>query len=529
MLSDYTLSSIYHIAKADFLQRVRSNYFLIALGVCVFIIYSFVPAPDAGYTVVSLGNYRGFYNSAWIGSMVATCVPFFTLIGFYIVNNAVQRDIETGVGQIIATTRISRLQYLTGKFLSNFAVLILLLLVISVMTVVMFYVRAETSYMEPGKLLLPLLVLTVPAMFILSALALVLDSMPERSRGFINVAYFILWIFIVSASLWSSYTDIYGVNTCILDITKSLQATHPDWNGDHGAGILIIDGLGNRKVFTWEGMNWTVVIILQRVFWMLLAYGFVVLSSLFFNRFDSQGSDTRKQRTWKFLKKPVVLADATPMTLVIKYRDLPKAEARFSFFELVKAELRLMFRGRSKLWLLTTSGLFIASVFAPLSIASKFILPLLWFFQLMNLSKLGSRELTNRCNEYIFSAAYPLRRQLPAMFMAAFLFTISLALPVMLRVFTGGDLYGVFAIATGSLFIPAFAIAAGTITGGSKFFEVVFTVMVYGLFNGIPYLDFTGAIAGSREMGVSAYYLAASIILIVLAFGRRKIQLIYGD
>ena len=113
MKTNYIFSSIFHIAKADFLQRVRSYYFLITLGICIFIIYSFVPALDAGYTMVSLGNYRGFYNSAWIGSMVAMCVPFFALIGFYLVHNAVKRDIDTGVGKIIATTRITTVNYLT--------------------------------------------------------------------------------------------------------------------------------------------------------------------------------------------------------------------------------------------------------------------------------------------------------------------------------------------------------------------------------------------------------------------------------
>ena len=166
MNSEYIFDSICHIVKADFLQRIRSYYFLIAIGVCTFIIYSFVPPIDAGYTMVSLGNYRGFYNSAWIGSMVAMCVPFFVLIGFYLVNNTVQRDIDTGVGQIIATTRISKVQYLSGKLISNFAVLMLMLLVIVFMTVVMFLVRGETSKLELGRLLFPLLILTTPAMFL---------------------------------------------------------------------------------------------------------------------------------------------------------------------------------------------------------------------------------------------------------------------------------------------------------------------------------------------------------------------------
>ena len=216
MGTNYTLSSILHIARADFLQRVRSYYFLITIGVCVFIIYSFVPALDAGYKMVSLGNYRGFYNSAWIGGMVAMCVPFFTLLGFYVINNAVKRDIDTGVGQIIATTRVTSLQYLSGKFLSNFAVLLTMVGVIALMTVVMFFLRGEAIF-EPWKLMSPLLVLTVPAMFVLAAIAVVFDSFTSLGRGVINIAYFFFWVFLISSSLWARNLDVFGKHMPVAD------------------------------------------------------------------------------------------------------------------------------------------------------------------------------------------------------------------------------------------------------------------------------------------------------------------------
>ncbi len=528
MNSEYIFDSICHIVKADFLQRIRSYYFLIAIGVCTFIIYSFVPPIDAGYTMVSLGNYRGFYNSAWIGSMVAMCVPFFVLIGFYLVNNTVQRDIDTGVGQIIATTRISKVQYLSGKLISNFAVLMLMLLVIVFMTVVMFLVRGETSKLELGRLLFPLLILTTPAMFILAALALFFDSFSGLSRGFVNIAWFFLWVFLVSSSLWSQATDVFAVNTCMLDIKKSITAMHPDWNGGYGTGILITESLGSCKVFTWAGMNWTPWIFVQRLFWMVMAYGLVLLSSLRFNRFDTTKTRERKYRARWFQKKKVVQVDNDHPLVEMKYRELPIAEARFSFFSLVKTELLLLFRGKPLIWMILIAGLFIASVFVPLGLAYQVILPLLWFLQVLTISKLGSREVTHRCNEYIFSAAYPLWRQLPATLSAAVLVLITLAMPVMFRVLFSGNYYGVYAIAVGALFIPAFAIASGILTGGSKLFEVSFTILVYGILNKVPFLDFIGAIEQSHPFGIAHYLMAITAALLFLAFSGRKCQITHA-
>ncbi len=527
MGTNYTLSSILQIARADFLQRVRSYYFLITIGVCVFIIYSFVPALDAGYKMVSLGNYRGFYNSAWIGGMVAMCVPFFTLLGFYVINNAVKRDIDTGVGQIIATTRVTSLQYLSGKFLSNFAVLLTMVGVIALMTVVMFFLRGEAIF-EPWKLMSPLLVLTVPAMFVLAAIAVVFDSFTSLGRGVINIAYFFFWVFLISSSLWARNLDVFGVNTCLLQITTALSSAHPDWSGDSGTGILITGSVIKCKVFIWEGMNWTAGIVLQRIFWMIAAFGLVVLASLKFNRFDTIQTNEKKRKPLNFLKKRSEIADDTALPLHIRYLELPPAQPRFSYFSLVKAELKLMLNGNSRLWMIATAGLFIACIFAPLEFGQKFGLPLLWFMQILILSKLGSREVNNRCNEYVFSAPSPLRRQLPATIMASVLLTFVLALPVLSRAMIAGDLYSVSAITVGSLFIPLFAISSGILSGGSKLFEVVFTMMVYGIINGIPFLDLTGGIPGSREAGIAYYFLAAALFMLIVAFAGRKKQMVFG-
>jgi len=516
------------MGKADFLQRIRSYNFLIALGGCIFLIYSFVPALDAGYTMVSLGNYRGFYNSAWIGSMVANCVPFFALIGFYVVNYAVKRDIDTGVGQIIATTRITKLQYFTGKLLSNFAVLFVMLVVIAAMTIIMFLVRGETSNVEFGKLLLPLLIIPVPAMFIVASIALIFDSFTNLSGGPINIIYFFLWTVLIGLSMSHPFLDVFGFNTTLTEITGSISTIHPDWNGESGTGILLRDPADSINVFTWEGMNWTTSILLQRIFWMLASYGFVLLTSLGFSRFDTSIIRETKLQSKGLLKTKSILTHEVYIPSKIKFQDVPIPETRFSFFSLMMAEIRLMVKGNSKLWLVFSSVLFIISIFTPLNFAYRIALPLLWFFQTLILSKLGSREIKNRCNEYIFSAAFPLKRQLPAMLTAATIFMVLLASPVVIRVVFVKDLYNVYAIVVGALFIPAFAITLGIITGGSKLFEVIFTIIVYGYFNGAFFFDFIGAINESHELGIAHYLFVTSLALIILAFSVRKRQITHS-
>jgi len=524
MKVNYTISSIYHIARADFLQRVRSYLFLITLGASVFTMYSFVPPISAGYKIMLLGNYRGLYNSAWIGTMVGMCAPLFALIGFYLVNYSVKRDIDTRVGQIIATTPISKVQYLFGKMISNFAVLLVIFIVIVVMTIVMFLIRGETRHLELGKLLYPLLIFTIPSLFITAALALFFDSFTGLSRGVINIGYFVLWVLIMSSK---NHVDVFGFFSGTTEIEHVLMAAHPDWNGGNSLCLIPSDPGFNSNIFIYDGLKWSSTVILNRIFWMSCAFCLVLVASIGFNRFDSfrirefrsKSTGTQKNKTAWFRNFGVTFLERFPGISVVG--------GRFSHLVLVQAELRLMLKGNSIWWLIVSIGLFIASIFAPMDFAYKIALPLLWFFQVLIISKLGFREATHRCREYIFSAAFPLMRQLPATLSAAVLLMIILAFPVTLRLLLTGNLYSVYAIIVGALFIPSFAITSGILTGGSKLFEVIFAIMMDGFLNKVPFFDFIGAIGGSHELGIPHYLLIITFVLVILAFEGRKRQILH--
>jgi len=101
------------IIKSDYLQRTRSYAFLITLCASLAIAYTFVPEPNANYSTIRIADHVGYYNSAWFGYVTAIMTSIFlSLIGFYLVNSGIKKDIETRVGQIIAATPISNFKYL---------------------------------------------------------------------------------------------------------------------------------------------------------------------------------------------------------------------------------------------------------------------------------------------------------------------------------------------------------------------------------------------------------------------------------
>ena len=104
------------------------------------------------------------------------------------------RDRASGVGQIIATTPISKTLYLFGKWLSNFAVLTAMLVILIVASGVMQLIRGEVIQIEFWPLVAPFLLITMPTWAVVAALAVLFDTIRWLRGGFGNVAFFFLFL-----------------------------------------------------------------------------------------------------------------------------------------------------------------------------------------------------------------------------------------------------------------------------------------------------------------------------------------------
>ena len=220
---------IYHLARADFLERVRRYSFLIMLGAVVFLGYQ----AGVGNINVQVGTYRGEYNSAWVGSMMSVIGSLFLgWFGFYLVKGSVARDRETGVGQIMATTPLTRPLYTFGKWLSNFAVLIAMVIILAIAGIAIQFIAGESRQFEILTLLSPFLFITLPALALVAAVAVLFETIGFLQGGFGNVVYFILFIFVfpLADSLSQRYPHVASYKQRLLKIPTLAKLYQPEFS-----------------------------------------------------------------------------------------------------------------------------------------------------------------------------------------------------------------------------------------------------------------------------------------------------------
>jgi hypothetical protein len=529
-----TWRTLYHLARADFLERTRRYSFLITIGLTIYLVYLYLPPIDASYLTLGLGHYRGVYNSAWVGSIVAVlCSTILSLPGFYLVKNAIERDQNTGVGQIIATTPVSRWGYVLGKTISNFVFLTVMVGVVMLAAMGMQLVRGESFHIELWAFVAPLVFTTLPVMALVASVAVLFETISWLRGGVGNVAYFLLLIAALIASFEGgsetgghrATNEPFGATIITASMTRTTFELYPDYQGAFSIGVVAVEE--PVQTFVWNGVQWTAQIALWRLFWLGTAVGLASVAALFFSRFDP----ARERRGLKRSERPEAadtetLSAAAPVHVPTRLTPLEaqKANEMALFGRMLLAELRLMLKGLPWWWYIVAVGLSIACLLAPVDVARQYIFPFAWIWPLLLWSAMGNREVRYRTNQLIFSAAHPLRRQLAAAWGAGLTVALTAAGGLSVRLILAGEWNALFAWCIGAAFIPSLALVLGIWSGGSKLFEVVYVLWWYaGPMNRVAFLDYMGATNDAVAMGVPLYCLAFTFLLLgLMVVGRRR-------
>lgn len=530
---------LYHMVRADFLERVRRYSFLLTLAVAVYVGY----AAFTEKIVLRLDDYRGIYNSAWLGALMGiVCSAFLSLIGFYVVKNSIQRDEQTRVGRVLATTRMTKRFYTFAKSISNFAVLASMVLVMGVAALLMQLVRGEDPHLHLGSLLAPLILFALPAMAFVAALAVLFETLPVLRGGVGNVIFFFLWIFLLvgggigslgtgaTRTTIQHFQDFTGIIAEMDDMQTSVRKIDPAYKG--GSSLNIGEAPPTRR-FVWTGIRWTPLMLESRLFWLVAAALVAWLASFPFHRFDPA-------REWAIRRKPKPSPAEKPATedqiasppnvehFPAHLSPLPPASQRPNrnpFLRLVVAELRLMLQGQRWWWYIVAAGLLIACLASPLSASRSGVLLAAWIWPILIWSQMGCRESRFNTQPILFSCERSLGRQLPALWAAGVVVALLTGGGVGIRLLLANDLHSFAAWFAGACFIPSFALACGIWSGSSKMFEAIYTVWWYiGPAHQVRGLDFMATSSASSTFGI---YAAASLLLMAVAYYGRRVRLAY--
>jgi hypothetical protein len=526
------------IALADFRERVRRHGFLVTIGLAVYAAYAFLPPNHAVYATLQFDGRRGIYNSAWVGTSTALLTTtFLSLVGFYVVKSAVDRDRGLGVGAILAATPLRKSTYVLGKALSNFAVLTAMVAVVATGAGVVQVLRGEDPRIHLGALLLPFALLTLPAMAIVAAAAVLFETMPGLAGGLGNVVYFVLWIAMLSTSAARQGRgfDLGGFGWVLPSMAAACHRAYPDYDLAHMPMSLGVNvrsgGVWNLATFVWEGPRWDAAALASRFLCLGVAIGAVGVSTVVFDRFDEAPLPRRTSRSRRDRSSPTPRAASRVAVPGLEEPDARGARSRgaaaaaatrltplttaldFGWAPLVMAELRLVLRDAPRPWWLVAAGLSLAGWLAPLWAARQGVLAALWIWPLLLWSALGNREARHGTEALVLSAPRPVLRPVLAQWLAGTVLALGLASGVVLRLAAAGSWSAAFQVAAGGMFIPALAVGLGAMSGSGKLFEVIYLLLWYaGPISHARSLDFTGATGSDRASGWG-WLVAAAVAL----------------
>lgn len=482
------------IIKGDYLQRTRSYAFLVTLAITLYMAYTFVPPVDANYTTVRIGNYLGDYNSAWIGHVTAMMTSvFLTLIGFFLINNSVKKDLDTEVGMIIATTRVSNFNYLISKVLSNFLVLLSIVGIVLFMSILVFFLRSKDFPFEITQFILPYVVVTLPSMFFVSCVAVVAEVFLGRRSVIQYIVFFTLFNIVIAniqmkqSTEMVTYFDPFGVKIVTMQMENFVNEHYSEEVSVASMGFVFSDKMETKR-FVFEGIHWPFLFIVSRLAWMTFGVALVFGAARYFHRFDV------KERI-RENKKPKMVENILTRELAkeLKISSLPPVTVNYGILPFIKTEVVMLIRKGPRWFWILNLGLMIALVFTPLTIAHQFLLPVLWFLQIGRLSDLVTKEKTYQVHYFTYAAYQPLKRLLPSQLIAGISMMIFLTVPLLLRYAFAVQWLPIAGIVLGAIFIVLFSSALGIVSGGKKLFEILFFAITYANLNRIPFADYYGS------------------------------------
>ena|GEM_PF-4278261 len=516
------LYQIYYIGKSDFIDRIRSKSILIITLLMVYISYLFFSENNSSiyYTLNYFYNgffYRGIYNSTWLGwvSTIAF-ISVVSLIGFYFVRNSIMREKELLIGEITAATEVKSWIFIFGKAFGNLMFLLLQMFVVIITTIIMQFVRGESYFLNPIKLLTPFLILAVPTCFIIAVMAIIFDTIPFFTGTFGNVAYFFMWTGIIVASVQErvySLSDVFGMNTAGRIVLEQLKCRFKEFKNMDYFSLGVSEALhGNVKTFVMDKVNISASVLFERVFWILIGILLLFLVAAFFKRTflikaksAENAKNIRKNKEYNHQKRVVL----SPVFENKTYSN--------SFF-IIKSKFKIMSALPNLWWYAIVIICSVGVIFAERDILYKFLIPAIWILPIFIWSKLGVIEKNFHMQDYLLTYKNYRDTELLNSITAGIIVTIVINISVIIKFLMIRNLIGVLYVLMAVFFVNALGIFIGSAFGSSTAFEMIYIILWYvGVLNGLSSLDFIGLTKNAAYTHTSAVLLLIGIVLVIMS------------
>ncbi|HSP44527.1 MAG TPA: hypothetical protein VLO30_00915 [Chthoniobacterales bacterium] len=508
-----SLSRIRAIVNADFRIRFRRASTVIVFLLLSAFAYVWIPAPSTGRTLIQINGQRAVYNSGAIGLGTASLGMIFVgLFGYYVISNAIRRDVVTRCGVIAASTPMRSGEYLLGKFLGNLVFLATFVCGFMLSSMVMLMVRGEAR-LEPLVFVRQYLLLTPAAIVFVSAVAVLFESIPWLAGKSGDVVYFFLWSTVIGLVVanetnhgrinWARCFDFTGFGFMIDQMQRTLHTESVS------IGASSFDP--TKPTILFPGLTMTSEWIFPRLISLLVPLSLLPVAALFFHRFDPVRTGRvagKGRRNWigkiQNLFKPL---SRRAVSLLM----LPGGSG--SFLSAIWTDAALTFT-LYPLVFVALVAIAIVTSFGSLSA----ILPMVFAALAIIVSDVATRDARAGTTVSLRAIARLRENYVWWKLGSATLLSLILCLVPLLRMIAHGWV-AFAALAGGILFVAATATALGVTTANPKTFIVGFLTFWYVVVNDNgrnPLLDFAGFYGRCTSTTIFLYGVI-SIVAIALA------------
>jgi hypothetical protein len=517
-----SLARIAAIVRVDFLIRFRRVSTLVVFLLLSAFAYVWIPDPATGRTLIQINGHRAIYNSGAIGMGTASLgMIFIGLFGYYVISNAIRRDVVSRCGLVAASTPMRSGEYLIGKLLGNVVFLSVFIGGFMLTSVAMLLVRGEAP-IEPLVFLEQYLLLTPATIVFVSAVAVLFESIPFLAGKFGDVFYFFFWMAAIGLVIgdatsksgipWVRYFDFTGFGFMIDQMTRTLHTT--------SVSIGASDFDPHKPTIVFPGLTLTRAWVGPRLVSTFAPLLFLPLAALCFHRFDpvrTKQVTEKSQRNW--LRR--IQSLFKPLSRRLVGLLLGKIGVGRSLGEAIWNDAVLTL-ALQPLVLVAFLGITIASWFAPLD----GLLPVVFGLLALVVADVATRDV--RANTLASLRAMPHLREKFVWwkFGSTLLVTVVLCAGPLVRTATLGTA-PLGALFVALVFVAALATSLGVLTTNSKTFIVIFLSFWYLVVNGRGanrWLDFAGYY-GVATPGTVGLYAAVSVAALIAAQTFHRLRL----
>jgi hypothetical protein len=546
----------YHIARVDFLARLRTRKLLVFLAAVIYVGY-LINSGSFGvfYTVSDGPSVNGALTAPLVGlnaGMAGSTVML--LAGFYVLRGGLERDARHGHTPLLTSSQTSEPVYLLGKLLSHVAVGTLTAAVLAGAAVINHAVYGVGST-EPVAISWPVFVMVVPLTVFVGAIALLFGAVDPLAGTLGRIGYFFGATFLISAQLLRPESavpaaiplpvkafDVVGI-TLAYDLTfESIRAAVPAFESGYAN---FGTGGSTAETFRYEGGRWPLWFFAQRVGTVATGVVVTLVATLPFNwARSSDGVLARIRRRLPFGRTGPRPTGSTgqdtgattpadePNTPSATREDasLPSVGRRDAggLHRVLRLEFRRLLRGQPRWWYLGTGAL----VTVPTAVAAtggadeslaRGLLPLVAVWPLFVWSQVGSQTARHGVRPQLLSSTYPVG-QLFAEWLAGCLVTVTVGIGVFAVLAATTGLSAAVGVVGLVVFPPSLALATGLWTGSPRLFEASYLGLWYvGPLNGGYVADFAGVTARGTAAGVPLVFAAVGVGLVAVAAQRRRV------